>query len=55
MTLEALEQAFATWRDALNGGDLETCYGLMAEDMVVAQSMLRSVARRLRELAARAV
>lgn len=28
---------------------------LMAEDMVVAQSMLRSVARRLRELAARAV
>ncbi|MCB1747687.1 MAG: nuclear transport factor 2 family protein [Gammaproteobacteria bacterium] len=35
MTLEALEQAFATWRDALNGGDLETCYGLMAEDMVI--------------------
>lgn len=33
--MSTLEHAFATWRDALNGGDLEGCYGLMSADIVI--------------------
>lgn len=30
-----LEQTFATWRDALNGGNLDAFYQLMADDIVI--------------------
>ena len=33
--MDTLEQAFALWRDALGGGDLDTFYGMMADDMVI--------------------
>jgi len=35
MSSKALESVFCQWRDALNSGDLDTCYGLMDSDMVI--------------------
>jgi len=33
--MSTLEQAFTDWRQALNGGDLESFYRVMAEDLVI--------------------
>lgn len=35
MSAKELEQVFDKWRNALNGGDLAGCYGLMEDDMVI--------------------
>jgi len=33
--MTTLEHAFGAWRDALNSGDLDGCYGLMSADIVI--------------------
>lgn len=35
MAQNELEQVFGKWRDALNNGELDAFYGLMADDMVI--------------------
>ncbi len=33
--MTSLEKAFTAWREALDGGDLNTFYGMMAADLVI--------------------